>query len=169
MKVLIISDIHGGYDNLLKVFNNEKEFDLLLILGDILSGYDDYSEVAKLLNSVNTKIISVRGNCDNSHLELLDFNYDNSYVLTSIDNKLLFMTHGHLYDRHNIPNIDYDIYIQGHTHIPMMDLIDGKLYLNPGSITLPRGMSNKSYIVYKDNTFYLKDLDNNKIIKEIQF
>ncbi len=170
MKVLILSDIHGGYENLLKVLDNEKDFDLMLIMGDILSGYgNNYKELASLLNSFNTKIISVRGNCDNSHLDLLDFNYDNPYVLTSIDNKIVFMTHGHLYNIHNIPTDNYDIYIQGHTHVPVMDLVDGKLYLNPGSITLPRGMSNKSYIVYNDNTFYLKDLENNSIIKEIHF
>ena len=170
MKVLIISDIHGGYDNLLKVLENEKDFDLMLILGDILSGYSYIcSEVADLLNNYNTKIISVRGNCDNSHLELLNFSCDNPYILTSIDNKLVFMTHGHLYDIHNIPIDDYDIYMQGHTHIPKMEIINDKLYLNPGSITLPRGMSNKSYIVYQDHIFYLKDLNKNEIIKKIYF
>ena len=170
MKVLILSDIHGGYDNLLKVLENEKDFDLMLILGDILSGYSYIcSEVADLLNNYNTKIISVRGNCDNSHLELLNFSCDNPYILTSIDNKLVFMTHGHLYDIHNIPIDDYDIYIQGHTHIPKMEIVNDKLYLNPGSITLPRGMSNKSYIVYQDHIFYLKDLNKNEIIKKIYF
>ena len=170
MKVLIISDIHGGYENLLKVLDNEKDFDLMLILGDILSGYSYIcSEVADLLNNYNTKIISVRGNCDNSHLELLNFSCDNPYILTSIDNKLVFMTHGHLYDIHNIPIDDYDIYMQGHTHIPKMEIVNDKLYLNPGSITLPRGMSNKSYIVYQDHIFYLKDLNKNEIIKKIYF
>ena len=170
MKVLILSDIHGGYENLLKVLDNEKDFDLMLILGDILSGYSYIcSEVADLLNNYNTKIISVRGNCDNSHLELLNFSCDNPYILTSIDNKLVFMTHGHLYDIHNIPIDDYDIYMQGHTHIPKMEIINDKLYLNPGSITLPRGMSNKSYIVYQDHIFYLKDLNKNEIIKKIYF
>ena len=170
MKVLILSDIHGGYDNLLKVLDNEKDFDLMLILGDILSGYSYIcSEVADLLNNYNTKIISVRGNCDNSHLELLNFSCDNPYILTSIDNKLVFMTHGHLYDIHNIPIDDYDIYMQGHTHIPKMEIVNDKLYLNPGSITLPRGMSNKSYIVYQDHIFYLKDLNKNEIIKKIYF
>lgn len=170
MKVLILSDIHGGYENLLKVLDNEKDFDLMLILGDILSGYSYIcSEVADLLNNYNTKIISVRGNCDNSHLELLNFSCDNPYILTSIDNKLVFMTHGHLYDIHNIPIDDYDIYMQGHTHIPKMEIVNDKLYLNPGSITLPRGMSNKSYIVYQDHIFYLKDLNKNEIIKKIYF
>ena len=171
MKTIIVSDIHGGYDNLLKMLENEKEFDLLLILGDILFGYGygDYKGVASILNSINTKIIAVRGNCDNMHLDLLDFNYDNPYILTSIDNRLIFMTHGHLYNTHNIPTSNFDVYIQGHTHIPKMEIIDGKLYLNPGSLSFPRGMSKKSYIVYQNEVFYLKELDINKVIKKCVF
>ena len=172
MKVLIISDIHGGYENLLKVLDNEKDFDLMLILGDILSGYSYIcSEVADLLNNYNTKIISVRGNCDNSHLELLNFSCDNPYILTSIDNKLVFMTHGHLYDEYHLPDYEmkFDVYIQGHTHVPMMKEEKGVLYLNPGSITNPRGMSEKSYILYQDGTFYLKEVDTNQVIKKCSF
>ena len=169
MKVLIVSDIHGGYSNLLKVINDNKDFDLLLILGDILSGYSDFnSELIDLLNSYNTKIIAVRGNCDRN-VEKLDFSMDNYYVMTSIDNKLFFLTHGHLYDRHSDLNIDYDVYVQGHSHVPMMEIDNNKLYLNPGSITLPRGGSSKSYILYDNNTFYLKEVDTNKIIKEVEF
>ncbi len=61
------------------------------------------------------------------------------------------------------------IYIQGHTHIPKMEVIDGKLYLNPGSLSFPRGMSKKSYIVYQNGVFYLKELDINKVIKKCVF
>ena len=169
MKVLIVSDIHGGYNNLLKVINDNKDFDLLLILGDILSGYSDFnSELIDLLNSYNTRIIAVRGNCDRD-VEKLDFSMDNYYIMTSIDNKIFFLTHGHLYDRHSELNIDYNVYIQGHTHVPMMIEENNILYLNPGSVTLPRGGSIKSYILYEDNIFYLKSVDDNTIIKEVEF
>ena len=42
-----------------------------------------------------------------------------------------------------------------------------KLYLNPGSITRPRGMSKKSYIFYEDGEFLLKSVDNNEVMKKI--
>ena len=168
MKVLIVSDIHGGYDNLLKVINDNKDFNYLLILGDILSSYSG-EELINLLNSYNTKIIAVRGNCDNMNIEKLDFSLENYFVVTPIDNKLFFLTHGHLYDRHSDLNVDYDVYIQGHTHVPMMIEEDNKLYLNPGSITLPRGGSIKSYILYEDGVFYLKSVDDNTVIKKVEF
>ena len=168
MKVLIISDIHGGYDNLKKVIDDNKNFDYLLILGDILSGYSErLNDLIELLNSYNTKIIAVRGNCDNYNIEKLDFSLDNYYVLVPIDNRIFFMTHGHLYDRYSDLNTKYDVYIQGHTHVPIMNIENDILYLNPGSITLPRGGSEKSYILYEDNTFYLKKVEDNSVIKKI--
>ena len=168
MKVLIVSDIHGNYNNLDKVINDNKDFDYLLILGDILSSYCG-DDIINLLNSYNTKIIAVRGNCDNMNIEKLDFSLENYFIVTPIDNKLFFLTHGHLYDRHSDLGVDYDVYIQGHTHVPMMIEENNKLYLNPGSITLPRGGSIKSYILYESGVFYLKSVDDNTVIKKVEF
>ena len=168
MKVLIVSDIHGNYNNLNKVINDNTGFDYLLILGDILSSYCG-EDIINLLNSYNTKIIAVRGNCDNMNIEKLDFSLENYFVVTPIDNKLFFLTHGHLYDRHSDLGVNYDVYLQGHTHVPMMIEENNKLYLNPGSITLPRGGSIKSYILYESGVFYLKSVDDNTVIKKVEF
>ena len=166
MKVLIVSDIHGGYNNMKKVLDDNPEFDLFLILGDILYGGNEEEKLAELLNKYTSKIISVCGNCDNfSNTDILDFFDDKLYVTVPIDGKLVFITHGHVYNRYNIPNLPYDVYIQGHTHIPIMDYGD-KLYLNPGSITRPRGIGQKSYIFYENGVFYLKGVDDNSIIKK---
>ena len=167
MKVLIVSDIHGGYQNIKKVINDNPNFDLLLILGDILFGGDKSLEISKLLNKYTSKIISVCGNCDSyTNNSMLEFFDDKLYVTIPIDGKLVFITHGHVYNKYNVPNLPYDVYIQGHTHVPIMEYSD-KLYLNPGSITRPRGGSIKSYIFYEDGEFILKSVDENKIIKRI--
>ncbi len=167
MKVLIISDIHGGYENLKKVIDDNSNFDLLLILGDILYSSNKNKEICSLLNKYNSKVISVCGNCDrytdNSKLDFFD---DKLYVTVPIDGKLVFITHGHIYNKYNMPNLPYDVYIQGHTHIPLMEYSD-ILYLNPGSITRPRGFSSKSYILYEDGVFYLKSVDDNNVIKKV--
>lgn len=167
MKVLIVSDIHGGYNNMKKVLDDNPEFDLLLILGDILFGGNDSVKLVELLNNYTSKIISVYGNCDSfTDNSMLNFFDDKLYVTVPMDGKLVFITHGHVYNKYNIPNLPYDVYIQGHTHVPIMEYGD-KLYLNPGSITRPRGMSKKSYIFYKDGEFLLKSVDDNEIIKRI--
>lgn len=168
MKVLIVSDIHGGYKYLKMLLEQVNDFDKMLILGDILSSsYSDFhDELVCLLNSYSDKIIAVRGNCDGSNIDELDFLVEDDYFKYILDKKLVFMTHGNKYNKTNLPNIDFDIFLSGHTHIPEITRINNKLFINPGSLTLPRGMSNNSYIVYQDGVFYLMDLINNKEIKK---
>ena len=44
-----------------------------------------------------------------------------------------------------------DILLSGHTHVPQYDDIDGFYLINPGSTTLPRQGSHKSYcVIYVD-------------------
>ena len=174
MKVLIVSDVHGNYDNMKKVLDDNPTFDIFLLLGDVLSGpyiegYDP-DQLASLLNQYSNKIFYVRGNCDHYHMELLDFYMEKDYMMLPIDKMKVFFTHGHLYNQYNYPSdMDFNVYIQGHTHVPMMKEERGILYLNPGSITNPRGMLDKSYLWYQDGTFYLKDVDTNQVIKKILF
>ena len=171
MKILIVSDVHGNYLNMKKVLDNEKEFDYFFLLGDVLSGpyIEGYNpdKLSELLNKYSNKIFYVRGNCDVSRMDLLDFYMEKDYMLLPVDNIKFFLTHGHKYNEYYLPDVDdFDVYMQGHTHIPVLKEERGKIYLNPGSITLPKGMSTNSYIIYQDKEFYLKDLDNN-IIKKI--
>ncbi len=173
MKILIVSDVHGNYFNMKKVFENEPTFDCIFLLGDILSGpyiegYDP-DRLAELLNLYSNKIFYVRGNCDVSRMDLLDFYMERDYMYLPIDKKIFFLTHGHLYNEYHLPDMDdkIDVYMQGHTHIPVMREERGIIYLNPGSITLPKGNSDKSYIVYEDGLFFLKDLEENTVIKKI--
>ena len=166
MKVLIVSDIHGGYQNMKKVLDDNPEFDLFLILGDILCWAKDEDKLAELLNKYTSKIISVCGNWDGyRETTILDFFDEKLYVTVPVDHKLFFITHGNVVNRHNMPDLPYDVYIQGHTHVPMMEYGE-KLYLNPGSITLPRG-GVKTYIFYQDGEFLLKSVDDNIVIKKI--
>ena len=173
MKILIVSDIHGNYLNMKNVLDNEVNFDYMFLLGDILSGPNiegyDPDKLAELLNEYSNKIFYVRGNCDVSRMDLLDFYMEKDYLLLPIDNIKFFLTHGHMYTEYHLPYLedDFDVYMQGHTHVPVMKEVKNKIYLNPGSITLPKGFSNKSYIVYKDKEFFLKDLEENTIIKKI--
>ena len=70
MRVIIISDIHGNYNNLVQVLNNNK-FDMICLLGDIINGpYSNHKEeIVNLLNAYKDKLICIRGNNDyESHL-----------------------------------------------------------------------------------------------------
>ncbi len=179
MKIMFLSDIHGSIEYLklaIEKFEEEKA-DRLVLLGDHMyhgprnqlpNGYDP-KEVANLLNQYKEKIVAVRGNCDSEVDQmLLEFPTMGDYVEIVLEGYKLFATHGHLYNKEKMPMLNRgDIFIQGHTHIPMAEVYKEVYYLNPGSISLPKEDSKRSYAILENNNFSIKDLDGN-IVKEIR-
>lgn len=172
MRILIVSDIHGNLDNMKKVIQNDPSFDCLLLVGDLLAGPNidgyDPERLADFLNIYGDKVICVKGNCDYEYdTKLLNFSVDKLYITLPMDNKIFLITHGHYYYKKNLPEVPYDVLISGHTHVPVLERDKGKIFVNPGSITLPRRGSTKCYIIYEDRIFSLKELDSNKVIERI--
>ena len=170
MKVMIISDIHGGIKYLEQVLEkyNEEQAERLIILGDF-SGYFSSSgsyEVAEILNSFKGEIIAVRGNCDNENFEeMLNFGLmDIRHI--NLNGKVVTLTHGHLYDKYNLPEYYGDIFISGHTHYGIIDKTDEKIFANPGSISRPRNGSEHSYLIIDENKITLKNLEGKVLVEE---
>ena len=112
--------------------------------------------------------ITVRGNCDSEVDQMmLNFPIMSDYHLLFWNNKKIFITHGHIYNKDNpLPLEDGDILLYGHFHIPMIFENEGKLFLNPGSITLPKENSPHSYGSFEDGYFIIKDIDENIILQK---
>lgn len=173
MKIMFLSDMHGSVyytKRALEIFDRE-EADHLIILGDQLyhgprnplpKDYDP-KEVVEALNEYKERIIAVRGNCDSEVDQmLLDFPIMADYSVIFYEGKKIFATHGHIYNKANMPNIyEGDVMISGHTHIPLAEKKDGIYILNPGSITLPKENTPNSYAILEDDLFEIKDLDMN--------
>ncbi len=110
----------------------------------------------------------IRGNCDTSNFEdLLEFEMFDDDVLY-INGKFVSITHGHLYNSYHLPPNCGDIFIQGHTHVPMLIESGGRILANPGSPTRPRGSDLKCYLIIDEASIKLKSL-NGTIINEIFF
>lgn len=179
MKIFVMSDIHGSVFYLKKVLDafKKEEAKLLLILGDELYHGprndlpEEYNpkEVVNLLNPLKNMIIAVRGNCDSEVDQmLLEYPIMGDYSTILWNEKRIFATHGHIFNKENMPNIQSgDILIYGHTHIPLAIEEEGIYILNPGSISLPKNGNKNSYGVFENNKFIVKDLDGN-LIKEIE-
>lgn len=178
MKLFFISDIHGSVYYLSKAmerFEKEKA-DHIIILGDHLYHGarnplpKDYNPkgVIEILNNVANKIIAVRGNCDSEVDQMvLNFPIMGTYSTILYANRRLFLTHGHIYNEDNIPKLkNEDVFIYGHTHIPIAVKKDNIYIINPGSITLPKDNSPHSYAILENNIFKIKDLEGN-VYKEI--
>lgn len=180
MKLFFISDIHGSLYYLKKALNEfEKEkADYLVILGDALyhgprnplpKEYNP-KEVANLLNEYKDKIMAVRGNCDTEvDAMLIDYPMLSDYSIILYNNRRLFLTHGHVFNKDNLPNLsDDDVLIHGHTHILKAEKVENIYLINPGSISLPKQNNPNTYGVLENDIFSIKDFEGN-IVKEISF
>ena len=170
MKLLIISDIHGNYDSMLKVIENES-FDRLIVLGDLFSYYYDYEDdeenkILELLEKYKNKLVLIKGNCD-CFINYEAYNlYAHDEISLTFNKHTVTFTHGHFYNKTNLPKYHGNIFISGHTHIPLLIKENNMYFCNPGSIGSPRNNSNKGYLIFEDNKLILKDINKN-ILKKL--
>ena len=171
MRWLIASDIHGSafYCNkLIERFYTEGA-DRILLLGDILyhgprnelpREYEP-KRVAAALNDVCDKIACVRGNCDSEVDQMmLDFPIMAEYAILDIGKVLIFATHGHVFGEQNPPKFAKNsLLLCGHFHVPVVRKHEDYLYINAGSVSLPKDGSWHSYIVFDGERFSWKDLN----------
>ena len=171
MKWLIASDIHGSAvycEKLLKAYEREQA-DRLLLLGDLLyhgprddlpEGYDP-KKVISLLNSMKDRIFCVRGNCDTEVDQMvLHFPILAEYALLPVGNRLILVTHGHHFHEQNLPPLcEGDILLAGHTHVPKCEEHESYIYMNPGSVSIPKEESWRGYMTLEDEIFIWKNLE----------
>lgn len=171
MKLMIASDIHGSafYLRKLLVQYQKEQPDKLLLLGDLLyhgprnalpEGYAP-QKVIDLLNNMKEEILCVRGNCDTDVDQMvLAFPILADYCILYEQGRMIFATHGHVHNMSAPPMLKPgDILLPGHTHVPAAKEFDGRYYLNPGSISIPKDGSAHSYMMLENGTFTWKDLD----------
>lgn len=141
MKILVVSDSHGQSKDLIKLKEQyEQETVAMFHCGDSELNSDDPA----LKN-----FIYVKGNCD----------YGQDFLTEQVKDVAgfrFFITHGHLYNiKMTLQNLSYkaeevqaNIVLFGHSHNAGSMLgDDGVLYINPGSILLPRGRIEKTYVI----------------------
>lgn len=168
---MIASDIHGSAlycRQLIEAYRKENA-DKLLLLGDILYHGprndlpEEYApkQVISMLNEIKNEILCVRGNCDTEVDQMvLDFPILADYCIVYEGDKMIFATHGHIHNTSNPPMLKKgDILLHGHTHIPANVEFDGRTYINPGSVSIPKENSPHSYMVFENGEFLWKKLD----------
>ena len=171
MRYLIASDLHGAPGPLEEIlrFYDAGHYDQLLLLGDILYYGPRNSvpegmnapRVVELLNAHAGEIIAVRGNCDAEVDQMvLTFPILADYSVFPAADRLVYATHGHVFNTSHLPPLcPGDILLHGHTHIPAWEPFgEGNLYLNPGSVSIPKNGSARSYMTLEDTTFTWKPL-----------
>jgi putative phosphoesterase len=175
MKWFIASDLHGSAyytRQLFKAYEAESA-DRILLLGDLLYHGPrndlprDYApkEVIEILNAHKDSMLCVRGNCEAEVDQMvLKFPVLADYALLSVGSKLIFATHGHHFHNGNLPAIrPGDVLLHGHTHVPACEEYPTHIYINPGSVSIPKEGSHHGYMILQEEadgaTFLWKDLD----------
>ena len=180
MKWMIASDLHGSAyycRKMLEAFEREGA-DRLFLLGDLLYHGPrndlprEYApkEVIPLLNGKKEKLLCVRGNCDAEVDQMvLEFPVLADYAVLPVGRRLIYATHGHIYHVKNLPPLaPGDMLLHGHTHVPAWtEFGQGNLYLNPGSVSIPKEDSPHSYMTLKENTMQWKELESSAVFHEL--
>jgi len=179
MKLLICSDIHGDAEAMRSVLDAYKKecADRILILGDLLyhgprndlpKSYAP-KEVIALLNANKNIISSVRGNCDTEVDQMvLEFPILADYSYFELDGISILATHGHHYNTQTPPPLrEGEILLHGHTHVLKCEEFgNGNYYLNPGSAALPKENNPKTYMIYENRKFTVKDFLGNTVLEK---
>ena len=180
MKWMIVSDLHGSAyycKKMVEAFEREGA-DRLLMLGDLLYHGPrndlprEYApkEVIPLLNGKKEKLLCVRGNCDAEVDQMvLEFPVLADYAVLPVGRRLIYATHGHIYHVKNLPPLaPGDVLLHGHTHVPAWtEFGQGNLYLNPGSVSIPKENSPHSYMTLEENTMQWKELESSAVFHEL--
>ena len=179
MKLIFCSDIHGDINAAqaaLNVFKKESA-EKLIILGDILyhGPRNDLppayapKEVIALLNENREHLLAVRGNCDTEVDQMvLNFPVLADYGYLYLDGLSVIITHGHNLNTKTPPPMRKgELLIHGHTHVLTCQKFgEDNYYINPGSVSLPKENNPKTYMVYENRTFIIKDFEGNIILKK---
>lgn len=139
MRIVVISDTHGETNSIDQVRHAVGPVDAVFHCGD--------SELDTQHESLQDAFV-VGGNCD----------WDSSYsdeVFTEVNGVKVLMTHGHLWQVKSTlmplstraQELGANVVLFGHTHLLGAEFIGNTLFVNPGSLELPRGRKEKSYAV----------------------
>ncbi|PFA61877.1 YfcE family phosphodiesterase [Bacillus sp. AFS015802] len=138
MKLLVVSDSHGSKEELMDLSRKyQSGVDAMIHCGDSELSADDPALSPYLV---------VRGNCD------MDARLPDDLV-EKVGGHSILVTHGHHYGikmslmklRYRAEEAGAQFVFFGHSHTLGAELNDGTLFLNPGSILLPRGRSERTY------------------------
>lgn len=135
MRIIVMSDTHRDFRSLQKLIGMHRKADIFLHLGD---GAQEFERMKELYPE--HKFLNVLGNCDFGVSATLAGCYTCGIAK-------LFYTHGHMYNvKYATDNLlkaakemEANVVLFGHTHIPLVEYHDGVYLMNPGSLGMPRG------------------------------
>ena len=164
-KLIIISDLHSSYSSWQVIKNIVNQDDEIAVAGDMFGTRYPSSASNYMPDEIKSEFISlpnkkhiVLGNCD-------DLNFFKNLPATlsfSFEGINFFIYHSHMPVK--IPDTS-QIIISGHTHIKDITKKEGRLFINPGSLSRPRDGA-LSYGIFSNHKITIFDIDGNELLKK---
>lgn len=134
MKLVVVSDSHGFNQILHDICEAHPDADYFLHLGDLQGDPKQFP-----------KYHFVSGN--------MDRNIENKELVLEVGTHRIFMTHSNAYNYFNrlyqladrANELECDIALYGHTHIPHKEVVEGVYTFNPGSVSEGRSDLYETY------------------------
>ena len=129
MKILVLSDSHGNIENMAQAVERESPH-MILHLGDC---WRDGERLHDLFPEI--PFHQIPGNCDFRPTEATE-------EVLCIQGLRILLCHGHTYGvkqtllraGYRAQEADLDLFLFGHTHMPLVDKRGKTWFVNPGSI-----------------------------------
>lgn len=170
MKILVISDIHDNFDNLVKIFQeiSDKNIDQIICLWDLINGW-----ISRVITSHNIpvhlvwwnndwEVVNITKNFLNSKNTLASTVFD----IVEFDSKKIFLSHYNTIAESMAKSWDFDAVFYGHDHIVHEWYIWECYILNPWEVWAHKTWKS-SYAIYdtilnKAQIFFLDTPSSNK-------
>ena len=162
-RLLIFSDVHKNKERLVHILDRYSDLDYTISLGD--------SEMkSKFLEERD--VVAIKGNAT------FDAGFTEEHVLM-IEEVRVVLTHGHKYRVQNgIDKLYYraleceaQLIFYGHTHSASYDVVENRLFVNPGSVNRSRSRDPETYLMIeaekKTWKFQWLDAENHALLREI--
>lgn len=179
MNIGIISDTHGCARTWEKVYRRYfTGCELIIHAGDILyhgprndipAEYNP-KQLAEVLNACEIPIVVAQGNCD-SQVDgmVLTMPIQSPYAYVMMEGLSIVVNHGHELTeetkREMAKKFKANLFITGHTHVPVLEKHNGIIYLNPGSPAMSKSMDKRGTIARLVNRIIeVVDIETGKVL-----
>ena len=117
------------------------------------------------ISDIKTKLASIDADIDQM---VLEFPIMADYIMLEINGLTIYATHGHKHNEKDpLPLHNHEIMLNGHFHVPACSDHEDWIYMNPGSVSLPKDGSHNSYMMLEDRTFTWYDIETNEVFGEV--
>lgn len=179
MRIGIISDLHGYPEQFRKALKTLGDCHMILCAGDILyhgprnpilEGYDPQG-LSEEISKNEIPMLIARGNCDAEvDLMVLKLPIYTPAIVYEADGTRFMVMHGHDVNQDKLREIakiyGVDIMITGHTHIRKYEIFENTVFINPGSIGVPKGDGIPSAAVFEKGVIRFLSIENGETIEE---